>query len=577
MKRSFSVKQYLRQSARRLPAALACSAVLPFTLFLFVPMDMYAANKTEFLFTFGDIGGWLLFLSVAATMASALLLALLPRRISAVLCAILLWLGGMSVMQGMFLNIGMKSLLGDGGGSDTPLWLYILDTALWVITGVAAVLAALFAERMTWVRTVAGVLVLVLLGMQTVGSVSILGTVFSDEDNGSVSYLSTEGLYEVAPGKNTVVFILDRFDYDYYMAVKEKQSDFFDPLTGFTLFGDNISLYSRTYPAIGSMITGLAQEDETGTPFSEDADTYFARAYSTSPFLQDMQDNGYSIRLYTGPYYGYRDAAPLAGIAENVEEAEGHHIFNMHDLVKDMIMLSFYRISPQVLKGTVMVTTAMFNSLVQYDGDNPAYAMDDAAVFRDLAEGGLTVSQEGAENGFRFIHLNGCHSPHHLSKEGTYTRQGTVEDATMGCFRLIYRYIDELKRLGLYEDATILITGDHPWGRTNAKEPAEPRLTPVFVKPAGTSDDPLRVSSAQVSQENNMQAFLVKSSDLQTEHNYGISYLDVPEDQNVIRHHIITLNKQGSYRILRYTINGSGNDFANWEKTDSIPIGYLYR
>lgn len=577
MERPFSVKFYLRQSVRRLPAALACGAVLPFTLLLFTPMDIYAGNKAEFLFTFGDIGGWLLLLTLAATVTSALLLALLPRRVSAVLCAVLLWLGGMSVLQGMILNIGMQSLLGDGGGSGTSLWLYILDTALWVITGVAAVLAALFAERLNWVRTVTGVLVVVLLGMQAVGSISLFGTLFSREDDAPVSYLSTEGLYEVAPGRNTVVFILDRFDYDYYRAVVDKEPDFFRPLTGFTLFDDNISLYSRTYPAIGSMITGLAQEDAAGTPFAEDADTYFARAYSTSSFLQDMQANGYSIRLYTGPYYGYRDAAPLAGIAENVDEAEGHHISNMHELIKDMVALSFYRISPQVLKGTVKVTTAMFNSLVQYDGDDPAYAIDDAAVFRDLANQGLTVSNDGQENAFRFIHLNGCHSPHHLSKDGKYARRGTVEEATMGCFRLIYRYIDELKRLGLYEDATILITGDHPWGRTNAKEPAEPRLTPVFVKPSGVSEDPLRTSTAQVSQENNMQAFLVKSSGLQTKYNYGTSYLDVAEGQDISRHHIFTISKNGSYAILRYTVNGNGHDFANWEKTDSIPIGYLYR
>lgn len=130
MSSSASLQNYLRQALRRLPAAVACGAVLPFTLFLFVPMDIYAGNSTEFLFTFGDMGGWLLLLAVAWTLLSTLLIALLPRRVSAVLCAIFLWLGGMGVLQGMFLNIGMQSLLGDGGGAGTPLWLYILDTAL---------------------------------------------------------------------------------------------------------------------------------------------------------------------------------------------------------------------------------------------------------------------------------------------------------------------------------------------------------------------------------------------------------------------------------------------------------------
>lgn len=67
------------------------------------------------------------------------------------------------------------------------------------------------------------------------------------------------------------------------------------------MFDDNLSLYSRTYPAIGSMITGVRQEDADGNPFGWDADTYFASAYSTSPFLQELKANGYEIRLYTDP------------------------------------------------------------------------------------------------------------------------------------------------------------------------------------------------------------------------------------------------------------------------------------
>lgn len=334
----------------------------------------------------------------------------------------------------------------------------------------AAVLAGLYAGRVSWIRSATGVLVAVLLGMQVVGSFSIIGTVFDEEADTPRTYLSTEGLYEVAPGKNTVVFVLDRFDYAYYRAVLAQDPDLLQPLTGFTVFEDNISLYSRTYPAIGSMITGLAQENADGTPFAEDADTYFTRAYSTSPFLRDLKANDWSVRLYTGPYYGYRDAEPLQGIADNVDVAVGHRISNMYDLLDDMIKLTLYRLFPQVLKESIKVTTAMFNSLVQYEGEDPAYTMDDAALFQTLRQEGLTVSQE-----------------------------------------------------------------------------------------------------------NNMQAFLVQSSGLRTQDRYGVSYLDVPEGQNVTRHHRFTISKQGSYAVLYYTINGNGHDFANWEMTDSIPIGYLYR
>ena len=166
---------YRQQVMRRLPLALLCAAALSFTLFLFTPMDIYAGNRTEFLFSFTDMGGWLLALALVGTMLFGALIALTPRRVSAVIAAVVFWLGVMGYAQGMFLNIGLKSLLGDGGAGDTPLWLYILDTALWVAAGVAAVLGALNMERKSWIRTAAGIALVVVLGMQVVGSVSIFG------------------------------------------------------------------------------------------------------------------------------------------------------------------------------------------------------------------------------------------------------------------------------------------------------------------------------------------------------------------------------------------------------------------
>ena len=72
---------YRQQVVRRLPLALLCAAALSFTLFLFTPMDIYAGNRTEFLFSFTDMGGWLLALALVGTMLFGALIALTPRRV----------------------------------------------------------------------------------------------------------------------------------------------------------------------------------------------------------------------------------------------------------------------------------------------------------------------------------------------------------------------------------------------------------------------------------------------------------------------------------------------------------------
>ena len=131
-------------------------------------------------------------------------------------------------------------------------------------------------------------------------------------------------------------------------------------------------------------------------------------------------------------YYGYRSAEPLAGIAENVEVSDGYRISNRGELVQYMIGLAGYRLLPHLLKNTIHVTTAMFNSLVQYVGEHPAYVLNDWETFAGLTEHGLTVDAQGAENAFRFIHLNGCHGPCHMGEDGSYRLSASIEEATKG-------------------------------------------------------------------------------------------------------------------------------------------------
>ena len=94
-------------------------------------------------------------------------------------------------------------------------------------------------------------------------------------------------------------------------------------------------------------------------------------------------------------------------------------------------------------------------------------------------------------------------------------------------FAIIYNYIEEMKRLGIYDDATIVITGDHAnavsdytiiggEGATEAESDGNDeravtdgeeerdsgtRVTSMFFKRSGDSETPLATSSAQVSQD----------------------------------------------------------------------------
>ena len=138
-------------------------------------------------------------------------------------------------------------------------------------------------------------------------------------------------------------------------------------------------------------------------------------------------------------------------------------------------------------------------------------------------------------------------------------------------------YLDEMKRLGVYDDASVVMTGDQPWAVDDHVEPTQPRLTALFVKEAGAAEKPLRVSTAQVSQENLIPT-LVKSAGLRTDRSFGTAYSEVPEGVDTERHHLFALTYGNGYSALvDFRVCGKGRDFANWQVDSRTDIGWLYK
>lgn len=588
---------------QKLPYALLAGFVPGFLFFFFGVLDIFAGNREEFLFAFRDFGIHLALIAAGVSILLTLLLAFAPDGLFRVLFGLSVWVTVMGYVQGAFLNARSGALTGDGSGGEASVLLIVIDTALWILIGIACILGAIKMKKHTIIRSVAVILLLMICGMQLTSCATELGEIRKDpfetrettsptestaestpagtetdvaqtepetpsREELAKAYLTTAGLTELSAGKNIVVFVLDRFDVSYYEDIVERDPNFFAPLTGFTYFRDNISAYSRTYPGVASMITGL-ENDFAGT-----MDDYFAAAYTTSPFLRDLKENHYKIKLYTANYYAYKSGAPLYGIADNLSVATDYEITDRAALLENLLALSAYRYLPTVAKSAVNVSSASFSGIVEYNGNAPLYELDDAKVFAALHEAPLTL--DDSENSYMFLHLSGCHDPYIMDENGNPVEKGTELGAARGCFKLIYDYIDEMKRLGVYDDATIVITGDHPRARDDAEIPTQPRLTALFVKPAGAPESPLAYSDAQVSQEN-LVPTLVRSAGLETENAYGRSYFDISAGETVARHHNFELWTEDSTHIVRFRVSGDGEDFENWEIESDESIGSLYQ
>lgn len=597
-----------------MPLALLTAFACGFSFFFFGIYEIFIGNKEEFGFKFSDFSSYMLLISAGIFLVVFAVLALTRGKVFSVFFGIFFWIAVMGYIQGNFLNFGMNSLSGDDVGGKIGIGLIILDTVIWAATGFGCIFGALKMKKYDMIKTVSIVALIMVIGMQLAGCASsyikdknsetkpprvthpeTTGTASgenvpdstspdtssgtdsaapdsetgadTEDDERQDMYLTTRGLYEVSGGKNVVVFLLDRFDVSFYNEIVEGDSVFFAPLDGFTYYNDNISLYSRTYPAIASMISGI------DTDFNCTADEYFTRAYSTSPFLHDLKKNNYRIKLYTGDYYSYRNADSLYGLAYNISASTGYEIANEGRLVRNMMALTAYKYSPTVVKPCIKVSSSSFDGIIKRCSPDPQYEMEDSTLYAGLRENGLSL--DGSDNSFTFIHMNGCHMPFKMNEDGKYVENGDPIPAVRGCFKMIYNYLDEMKRLGVYEDATIIITGDHPSPINDSKVPTEPRLTALFIKEAGKSGEPLAYSSSQVSQDNFL-ASIVKSTGIKTDNDYGRAYYEVPEGENVIRRHKFQLSLGADY-IAEFHINGNGNNFSNWTEMPRVNIGYLYK
>lgn len=343
--------------------------------------------------------------------------------------------------------------------------------------------------------------------------------------------LTFENLDVLGSDHNVVVFVIDRFDWEYYEGARIYAPEIFYNLDngGFTYFNDSISLYPRTFPSIAYMVTGVKND------FSMSRNDYFETAYGRSEFMRALYNAGYDINIYTDSYYGYTNAAFMANYAQNAKNnREGYG----------------------------------------------ACSTDMKQIYSRITDNGMTVGE--GKKSYKLIHLSGTHLPLSYDENFNPLPSGDPKrsNPTIGLrtsFAIINRYIDEMKRLGVYENSTIIITGDHTSIGSDSAVPLRwAHVTPLFVKPSSRSSGELRISEAPVTHED-LFATVLKSEGFGNYASFGRSVFDIPETEKRDRLYYFqkldTVDGVMNYEMVTFRIRGKAGDYANWEIIDRHYIG----
>lgn len=503
----------------------------------------------------------------------AAILILATGKMYTAMVSVITWFLVCGYLQVLLFNGWTHGLIGDGNEVSVMPGAGIPNLLLWIVLGVVIIGAPLLSKGKG--KKVAGIakmvvvyLLVLVFAMQSAG---LLETVLSaPAEKNNTGYLSTDNMFDVSTNDNVVVFVLDRFDYEYYKAVLAEDPAFFDDLDGFTSYVDNIALYARTYPAVTSMLTGMEND------FSGTRTEYFTKAYGTSTFLDDMVAGGYDVNIYSSSYYVYDDANEMGDISNAVDDAETAKLNDPMGLLSALINYSVYNYGPDVLKPAISISSKDFANFATQESEHEMYVIDDEKTYQRFCDEGLN---QKSNNNFTFLHLRGCHSPYNLDENCVNVGDGnsTLVKQTTGMFKFIREYIAELKAMGVYDNATIIITGDHANPVYDTKDVPSPKNTALLVKEKGQSGTAFKESEAPVCQENLIPT-IIKSSGVKASSDYGRAYSEIGEDEIITRKYLFEKDVEGDLdEIVEYEITGSARDFDNWEIKERHVIGNIYK
>ena len=565
-------KQTLKK--RVLPTILL-SVTIPLVLCVFIPLEIYGNNLDEFMFS---LGGFLPTCLLFALLFSALIfvgLFFLPQKAYKVSCVLVATFAFLMFVQGTYLNAGMTSLAGDNLGDQTiTVFAKILNLVIWlVVIGGAVVFVVLFDKK-----SISGLITLVVCGVvlvsQIMGPVVVLMSndqIFVNkedrltlqEDEYTHQILTKEGIATISNSNNVFYFVIDRFDQKYVEQALQECPEVFDQLEGFTSYSDNIALYGHTYPGVANLLTSKLYDTNKLR-----AD-YLNELYAQNDTLQVLAQNGYDVNLYTQSYYAYTDAYYLPDYINNVADAKTYQVKNKPLLALNMIGIAVYRCLPIIAKPLAgSISSATCNNQVVSEGVDgfEEYSIDMKNVWDTISQTSFSTTNNKT---FSFVHLAGCHA---VDYDEEWDSVGLFGDKDImislkNSFKIINVYLQAMKDAGVYDNATIVITGDHSTPINDFASLSEPSRTALFFKPSNSGNSALKQSNAQVSHDNVWPA-IFQSEGIAVPSSLGKSLLDINENEQTTRYHY--WHTYGlAFSEYKYEVKGSSKDFANWHLVDS--------
>lgn len=521
------------------------------TVLIYMPNELYLSNVRDFQFTYGSFLGVILIGSIIFIIigiCGSIFLA--TNRQFEIFCYTIFILSFMGYIQGNFLNGALQAL--DGTKQIWSVSQKGINLVIWLVVTLGGGII-LFVYRKKLQKVICVICTYICL-MQIASLLFLIVT--TDLSKTDEYALTTNAMLELHEDNNVIVFVLDWFDEQIMEKVAAEEPEILNSLTDFTWYQNATSCYAYTNMSIPYLLTGVKWDYEMME------EEYCQYAYASSDFLQTIAEQNYDIGIYTDDNVVDLSVKDIVSNYQNVVERKCNFIDTMYMIQK----CSKYKMAPFALKEKYWYATSDLSFLLVNDS---AYVTRwDIDFKRDLETTRISIQDRKNRDGaFRFYHLYGAHMPYVMNQEGEYTQKATMIEQAKGCMIIVFEYLEQMKKLGIYEDATIIITADHGQNTylsaAKVAEEAgfETTSNPIlFVKEGDEgSKTNMNISLAPVSHEEFIPTVLnaigiEQVGDRRT-------FKEILENEDRDRFFVHGINDW----FVKYRIDGNVRDIRNWE------------
>lgn len=534
-----TVRFRLRRMLKRFANNMLACVVVVFPILVVNTIEFYYVNMNTLEFRVSDFWGTMLVQAILITLTVAVFLTCLSSGATKIIGSICMGIAVAAYLQVMIFNrdIGITDTHDINWGAYQGKM--IINAIIWCACIIIPLVLYKIFARKAFVAFKAVMMILIVVQASAVVYDLVRCGGYNNTAGARPTeyYVSGENEFTVSGKKNIVVFILDTFSNDFLDNMLDSYPDELDYLKDFTYYDNYDSKYDGTALAMNYLLTG-----------TEFDNSVHCREYSKAAFESDkaqsfysfFKKQGYTCNLYTDKdTAGFVGTSNIYGLFDNVKKEYAIDTVSDRQKIRQNILKgSLYRWLPLALKRYRLVVTTDFDGCVSVAGRDDSGVKLNEEFYSELGDDGLELDNNAGN--FMIYHFEGMHS----FGNDRYSKTHNMAESARKNLEDVYSYIDELKKLGIYDNTSIIITADH--GVHETKDGIQPIF---FVKRAGQTQEKIHISNAPISAEEFMPTLVALAGGDSS--SYGSTIYDYAEDSTRSRTVYVRKKKQNISDVIR--------------------------